>query len=550
MRLGWRVWLLGVFVALSLVLIMSGPTQYKLFVLFLSLGILFVLQFVKEKTGKIFIVAVFAICILFSFYMSLSQEGVVINSIDKNSVYFNSGIRAGEVISQFNGINIESMEQYSQVVDDLFKQNEEIKVTINTNKGEYIILTNQTPEFSITDLQKTKLTMGIDLQGGARALVQPETNITDSQMSDLVEVARNRLNVYGLSDVNIKAVSDLAGNKFMLVEIAGATPEDLKELVAKQGKFEGKISNRTVLAGGKNDIADVCRNNAQCSGIRSCEQGTDGYYCQFEFAVYLTQDAAKKHADATRNLSTDSSGQYLSDKLDLYVDDSYVSSLFISVNLRGQESTQISISGSGTGKTQEEALKAAKEEMKKLQTILLTGSLPYKLNIVKLDTISPTLGNQFTEFILLAAVVSIFVVGLIVLIRYRRVKASLALLFTSFSEIIMILGIAAFVKWNLDLPAIAGILATIGTGVDQQIIILDEARKGVQLSLREKMKKALFIVVSAYFTAFVAMLPLFWAGAGLFKGFAFTTLIGITAGVLISRPAFSEMIRMIEEKVN
>jgi preprotein translocase subunit SecD len=98
------------------------------------------------------------------------------------------------------------------------------------------------------------------------------------------------------------------------------------------------------------------------------------------------------------------------------------------------------------------------------------------------------------------------------------------------------------------LPSIAGILATIGTGVDQQIVILDEARKGIQTSLKEKMKKALFIVVSAYFTALVAMVPLFWAGAGLFKGFAFTTIIGITAGVLITRPAFSDMIRNIEEK--
>jgi preprotein translocase subunit SecD len=479
------------------------------------------------------------------------QEGVKVKSVDKNSDYFNSGLRSGEIIKQVNGQKISDISQYSQVIDGLFNGSEEVKIDIKTDKGEYIILTNKSPEFSVDKIPMTRIQMGLDLIGGARALVQPEANVSDSQMNDLVEVARNRFNVYGLSDVNIRIVNDLTGEKFMLVEIAGASPEDLKGLVAQQGKFEGKIANKTVFEGGENDISDVCRNDAQCSGVRSCDVSGDGsYYCQFEFAVYLTQDAAKKHAAATGNLSLYSSGQYLSEKLDLYVDDSLVESLSISVNLRGQETTQISIQGSGTGKTQEEALKVAKEDMKKLQTILITGSMPYKLKIVKLDTISPTLGDEFTRLILLAGIGSILAVGLIVLVRYRKVKASLALLFTSFSEIIIILGIAALVKWNLDLPSIAGILATIGTGVDQQIVILDEARRGVQSSLKDKMKRALFIIVSAYFTALVALLPLFWAGAGLFRGFAFTTLIGITAGVLISRPAFSDMIRAIEEKID
>ena len=103
------------------------------------------------------------------------------------------------------------------------------------------------------------------------------------------------------------------------------------------------------------------------------------------------------------------------------------------------------------------------------------------------------------------------------------------------------------IKWNLDLPSIAGILATIGTGVDSQIVILDEARKNVSLSLKERIKRALFIIIAAYATALASLVPLGWAGAGLFKGFAITTIIGITAGVFISRPAFAEIIRKMNE---
>ena len=185
--------------------------------------------------------------------------------------------------------------------------------------------------------------------------------------------------------------------------------------------------------------------------------------------------------------------------------------------------------------------------MHKLQTILITGSLPYKLEIVKLDTISPVLGKQFIKSILLAALVALLAVSIIIFIRYKTFKSSMALLFTSISEIVIILGIASFISWNLDLPSIAGILATIGTGIDQQIIILDEAKQKTILSLKQKLKRAFSIILGAYFTAVVALIPLLWAGAGLLKGFAITTIIGITAGVLITRPAFTEMVKRIGE---
>lgn len=477
------------------------------------------------------------------------DKGVVVKSVEKNSSLFNEGIRSGEVITQINGIEITDMVSYSKVINSLsFSPNETKRLDIKTKKSDFTFFVDSVPNITVDNIPKTKIKTGLDLRGGARALVQPDVKITDSQLDDLIQVSTNRFNVFGLSDVQIKGVSDLSGDKYMLIEVAGATPSDLQELIAQQGKFEAKIGNVTVFEGGKKDIADVCRNDATCAGITTCgEDGNGGYACQFRFTLYLTEGAAQRHADITRNISTDESGQYLSEKLYLYVDDNEVDSLLVSVDLRGQVTTQISIQGPGQGTTQEQALKDAKENMKKLQTVLITGSLPYKLNIVKLDTISPTLGDQFTRLILMAGLASLLAVSLIIFIRYRKIKASLALLFTSFSELVIILGVAALINWNLDLPSIAGILATIGTGVDSQIVILDEARRGMQSSVKEKIKRALFIIFASYATALASLLPLYWAGAGLFKGFAVTTIIGITAGVFISRPAFAEMIKYIEE---
>ncbi len=477
------------------------------------------------------------------------SSGVIITSIEKNSPLLEQGMSVGEIIKTINNKEIKDKIDYTKVVDNIFTDDAEKRIDIITNKGSYDILINKTLKITIDNVPKTRILTGLDIRGGARALVQPDVEITDAELDDLVAISRNRLNTYGLSDLNMRGVKDLSGNKYMLIEIAGATPSDLEQLIGQQGKFEAKIGNKTVFVGGQNkDIRDVCRNDATCAGVTSCSADSTGAnYCNFAFTIYLSEESAQRHADMTKELSLDETGQYLSEKLYLFVDDKEVDSLLISAGLRGQATTQIQIQGSGKGTTREDALKDAKTGMNRLQTILLTGSLPYKLNIVRLDSISPSLGDKFSYIIILAGFASIIAVSIIIFARYRKFKASIALLLTSFSEIIIILGVAAFIGWNLDLPSIAGILATIGTGVDQQIVILDEASKTKAISIKERMKRALFVIVSAYLTGVVSLIPLYWAGAGLFKGFALTTIIGITTGVLITRPAFADIIKKLEE---
>jgi preprotein translocase subunit SecD len=335
----------------------------------------------------------------------------------------------------------------------------------------------------------------------------------------------------------------------MLIEIAGATPTDLENLISQQGKFEAKIGNETVFIGGEKDITSVAR-SGQESGIYSCSQISDGYLCQFRFAVYLSQAAAERQATITNNLSINSTSSQgsLSKPLDLYVDGNLLDSLQISSDLKGRVTTQVSIQGSGTGETQSDAIKSAQDNMNKLQTILITGSLPFKLEIVKIDTISPTLGGTFTKYILIAGVLALLSVAFIIFIKYRKLKLVFPPLLICTSEIIITLGVAAVMGQDLDLPGIAGVLAAIGTGIDDQIVVLDEAEhKEESLNLKQKIKRAFTIIMAAFFTSAVSLLPLLWAGAGLLKGFAIMSLIGISIGVLITRRAFADIVRIIEE---
>ncbi len=465
----------------------------------------------------------------------------------------NSAIQKGMIIKKINNQEVQTDKDVQDLIKTLVKKQ---KFTLTTDKNEYALLIAELPAFEVSLAAKSNIKMGLDLQGGTRVLLRPVTEAgetaTNQQITDLIDVLDNRLNVYGIADLKIRSASDLAGNKFVVVEIADASQEDVRDLIGKQGKFEAKIGDDVVFRGGKGDVPFVCRNDGSCSGIRPpCNQlGQEQWTCTFEFAISLSDEAAKRHAAITGNLSVNVSatGDYLSKTIDFYLDDQLVDQLQIGADLKGRETTQIAISGPGFGANEKVAYENAIQQMNKLQTILITGSLPLKLQIEKVDSISPVLGKAFIKNSFFTGFIAILAVGAVIFIRYRKMKIVIPMAITIISEVIITLGVAAFIKWNIDLASIAGIIAGVGTGINDQIVIIDEITKQAQyLSWKEKLKRAFFIILTAYATVIAAMLPLWNAGAGLVRGFAVTTIIGITIGVLITRPAYSSIIEKLME---
>ena len=323
------------------------------------------------KLWILIIALILSLLAIFGMPPSFAQKGVKISSIDQNSSLYNQGMRQEQILTSINGQNIPDLESYTIFISEKFPLNQSEKIIFTTHEGEYIIFTNQTPELIVEAIPKTRIKLGLDLSGGSRALVKAENKtLSGKEIADLISVTSNRLNEFGLTDLKVLPVSDLSGEHFMLIEIAGTTPKDLKKLISEQGKFEAKIGDDVVFIGGDKDIASVGR-DAQNARIEGCNPAEQGYVCRFSFAITLSADSAKRHAELTNNLSINATaqGNYLSKKLDLYLDEKLVDSLFISEDLQGRVTTQISISGSGSGANQEEAYESAKEEMKKLQTI-------------------------------------------------------------------------------------------------------------------------------------------------------------------------------------
>lgn len=190
-------------------------------------------------------------------------------------------------------------------------------------------------------------------------------------------------------------------------------------------------------------------------------------------------------------------------------------------------------------------LQMAEEELNKVAILLKSGKLPVSVSIASVSSISPVLSERFLHYSALAGLSALLMVGIILFLRYRRKRIALTIAFTSLSELIMILGVAALIGWQIDLPAVAGIIAAIGTGVDHKIVITDEAlrkERERELSLLARVKRAFSIIFMAATTTIFAMIPLLVVGMGTLRGFAITTILGTLIGVMIARPAFAAII--------
>jgi len=516
---------------------------------------------------RIWLLIVVLVLSLVAIRPQLDTDGVVIRAVVKDSPAALSGIASPdggvrpvdrERVLAVNGQPVPDVAGFYALVAASAPENQ---LLLQTDRATYVVpprAANRTVVplgLSVADAPANNIRLGLDLSGGTRVVLAPEQRVSGEDLDLVVSHITQRLNVYGLSDIIVRTATDLQGDDFIIVEIAGADRDEVQRLLAAQGKFEARIGNDTVFRGGQ-DITFVCR-SPDCMGPRNgvCEPIDGGWQCLFAFSITLSPEAAQRQADVTRNLSVlgELGGAYLSQPLDLYLDDALVNSLQISADLKGRATTQIEISGSGSGPTADAARADASAGMKQLQTVLITGSLPVKLEIVKTDGISPAIGSEFVKNAIWLGILSIIAVVTVLVIRYRQPLVSIPITITMLSEITIVLGFAGLTGWNLDLAAIAAIVIAIGSGVDDQIVMIDETLNDNlgsdrRRSWKERIGMAFIIVLASYFTLSAAMVPLFFAGAGLLRGFAITTFVGITAGVLITRPAFAQFMEILLKK--
>jgi preprotein translocase subunit SecD len=185
-----------------------------------------------------------------------------------------------------------------------------------------------------------------------------------------------------------------------------------------------------------------------------------------------------------------------------------------------------------------------------LSLMLRTGSLPASISYLETRTVGPTLGAASIHQGVVASIAGLVVVLIFMLIYYKGagVNADLALLL----NLLILLGFMGFSGATLTLPGIAGVILTIGMGVDSNVLIFERIREELRLgktaaaAVQDGFAHAWTTIFDTHVTTVVSAAILFLFGTGPVKGFAVTLTIGLIANiftaVFVSRTIFDYLL--------
>lgn len=351
-------------------------------------------------------------------------------------------------------------------------------------------------------------------------------DLTKSILSD-------KLNSFGLKDIPVRTV----GEDYILIDFAGLDLATAKEIAEKPGKFEIRIQTTG------NETEHVLYGDSIVS------VGIPGFHDEQWHTPFTLNDEGARALQkvALETGAIDNPDEHY---LNMYLDGVKIYGAPLSPSAASKLREGPIYSWEASTGTDE----AAKTEATTLQVHLRAGALPVNVKLVGSGHVDAGLGAKFKTEAMITGLIALITVAVVVYFRYKEPEILVPMVGTSISEVIMILGVAAIINWQLDLASIAAIIASIGTGIDHLIIITDEVLYEGKIPSTKKVfssrvGKAFIIILGAAATNIIAMSPLVVMGFGTLKGFAITTIIGTVIGVVVARPVYGVVINaLLEEK--
>jgi preprotein translocase subunit SecD len=177
----------------------------------------------------------------------------------------------------------------------------------------------------------------------------------------------------------------------------------------------------------------------------------------------------------------------------------------------------------------------SQETAHNLALVLSSGALPASIKYLEERTVGPSLGADSIRHGVQASVLSLLVVMIFMLVyyRYSGANAVLALIL----NLIILLAALAMFSAVLTLPGIAGVILTIGMGVDSNVLVFERIReelrngKSAPSAVQAGFDKAFLTIIDTHVTTVVSAFFLFLFGTGPIRGFAITLTIGLIANV-------------------
>jgi preprotein translocase subunit SecD len=412
-----------------------------------------------------------------------------------------------------------------------------------------------------------------DPEGSANSLVwelreAEAKRIKDSAINQALETIRNRIDQFGVAE----PVVQRQGLKQIVVQLPGVKdPKRAKDLIKETALLEFKMLDEDSQV--KLDLPARVPKDKEAEIVKQFEgKLPEGDQILFERAYdkdtgreYRIPYLVKKRVMLTGDVLSDarvSIGQF---------NDPYVSVTFDSKGAREFER----ITGDNVKKRMaivldntiysapviQERITGGRaqitgtfttQEANDLAIVLRAGALPAPLRIIQDLTVGPSLGRDSIEKGIRATLIAgaLVVIFMVVYYRLSGVIADFALML----NLLCLIGALSALTATLTLPGIAGIVLTIGMGVDSNVLIFERIReelrsgKAVRMAVDSGYDKALLTIIDSHVTTLITGVALFLFGTGPIKGFAVTLCLGIAINLFTALVGTKVIFDMVNQR--
>ena len=412
------------------------------------------------------------------------------------------------------------------------------------------IISDKFPEYDLTSGAQNAWTLAM------KSSVATDTRKKAVQQA--IETIRNRIDQLGVSEPVIQEHG--LGDYQILVQLPGVDdPARVKEIMQSTAMLEirqavgGPYASEQAAMQANNGVlppdAILMKGTTGQHGQDEASQG-DAYWLISRASAVSGGDLRSADAGHDENGRADVNfiltgeggrrfaaftGAHVGDKLAVVLDNRVQSVATIQEQIHDQ--------GRITGSFSE-------EETRNLALTLRSGALPAGIKYLQEVTVGPSLGADSIRQGVRAAVIGMAVVMIFMLFYYRAagINADLGL----FLNLVILLGFLGFSGATLTLPGIAGVILTVGMGVDSNVLIFERIREELRhgktpsSAVDQGFAHAWTTIIDTHVTTIVSAIILFLFGTGPVKGFAVTLSFGLAANlftaVFVSRVIFESIL--------
>ncbi len=375
-------------------------------------------------------------------------------------------------------------------------------------------------------------------------------------VTQAIETIRNRIDSLGVSEPVIQEHG--LGEYQILVQLPGVDdPARVKDIMQSTALLEIKqampggpySTEASAQAAVTSPDQIVLKGKSAAAATSGSADAGDLFYVVTRASAVTGRDLRAQGASVTQDeqgrpavsfVLTTEGGQKFANFTGSHVNESLAVVLDNKVMEVANIQEQIRDSGRITGRFTPQAAKD-------LTLILNSGSLPATIRYLEERTVGPSLGADSIKAGVQAAIIGMMAVMIFMLVYYRGsgINADLAL----FLNLVILLGFLGFSGATLTLPGIAGVILTIGMGVDSNVLIFERIREELRAgktpatAVDQGFGHAWLTIVDTHVTTIVSAAILFVFGTGPVRGFAITLAFGLFANlftaVFVSRTIFN-----------